>query len=211
MASLVEPASGGGPRIVFLPGICSNAYAYLLSFPEAARKHGGVIALEGDALCGATDSGFRSLSPDPERQHARISAALAAAGTTTIPREGITLVGYSLGATIAESLARRYPDRYARIIVIGEPRDPAAPNYRESRAVITMSCSLDVSLRMKQGAAAIARSGVPANYLEMPGCTHGHITDGERIFDEAFSWLNQHTRPPRESAAEEPLTGQITL
>src|ERR1019366_2636642 len=46
-AALVRNRDGHPPRIVFLPGVCSNAYAYLLSFPEAARTHGGVLAIDG--------------------------------------------------------------------------------------------------------------------------------------------------------------------
>ncbi len=199
-ASVVATVPGEAPRIVFLPGLCSNAYAYLLSFPEAARRHGGIVALDGDLPCGPEKSGFRSFSGDPEKQHRRITAALVAAGATTLPREGLTLVGYSLGATIAERLVRTYPDRYGRLVIIGAPHDALVANYREARGVVTMSCSLDVTSRMKQGAARIARTGVPATYLEMPGCTHGNIAQGERVFEETFAWLDAHALPTRAEA-----------
>ncbi|HSQ66283.1 MAG TPA: hypothetical protein VLM85_23835, partial [Polyangiaceae bacterium] len=51
-ASIVRGPEGVAPHIVFMPGLCSNAYAYLLSFPEAARAHGGVVAIDGDQACG---------------------------------------------------------------------------------------------------------------------------------------------------------------
>lgn len=51
-ASIVKSADGRPPRIVFLPGICSNGGAYLYSFAEAARAHGGAIAIDGDRPCG---------------------------------------------------------------------------------------------------------------------------------------------------------------
>lgn len=191
-AYVVRPASAAAPRIVFLPGVCSNAYAYLLSFPEAARAHGGVVAVDGDRPCGAAGNGFRSFSWDPVKQDARLRAALAAAGAAPSDLEGLTLVGYSAGAGIGELMVQRWPKRYARVVLIGAPSDPSPPLLSHARAVVTMSCARDVPGRMREGARRIAAGGVPATYLEMPGCTHGNIADGERVFSAAFDWLGEH-------------------
>jgi pimeloyl-ACP methyl ester carboxylesterase len=188
-ASVVRGQRGAAPAIVFLPGRCSNAYAYLLAFPEAARAHGGVIAIDGDQPCGAPGSGFRSFTWDPRRQDARVAAALAAAGVAALPKEGLTLVGYSAGAGIGEQMVQLWPERYPRVVLIGAPVDPRPERLAHARAAVTMSCAFDVPGRMKKAASAIAQTGVPATYLEMPGCTHGLIADGERVFDAAFRWL----------------------
>lgn len=195
-ASLVRSPDGTPPHIVFLPGVCSNAYAYLLSFPEAARAHGGVVAIDGDKPCGAAGSGFRSFSWDPVRQDARVRAALAATGATDPPEGGYTLVGYSAGADIGALMAQRWPDRYARVVLIGAPSDPRPGLLAKTRGVVTMSCSRDVPGRMRDGARHITAAGVPATYLEMPGCTHGNIAEGERIFGEAFDWLAANSKEP---------------
>ena len=192
-ASLVHGRHGEAPRIVFMPGVCSNAYAYLLSFPEAARAHGGIVAIDGDQPCGAAGSGFRSFSWDPARQDARLQAALAAAGVGSGPPEGLTLVGYSAGAGIGELMVQRWPKRYARVVLIGAPSDPSAVRLAQARGVVTMSCSRDVPGRMREAARRIAAAGVPATYVEMPGCTHGNIADGERVFETAFDWLAEHS------------------
>jgi pimeloyl-ACP methyl ester carboxylesterase len=192
--SFVRSRSGEAPRIVFLPGLCSKAYYYLLSFPEAARAHGGVVAIDGDKPCGAASSGWRSFSWDPVRQDARLRAAMAAAGAPEMP-EGLTLVGYSAGAGIAELMVQRWPKRYARVVLIGAPSDPSPARLSGAEGVVTMSCSRDVPARMRDAAQRITRARVPAMYLEMPGCTHGNIADGEHVFETAFEWLTENASP----------------
>jgi pimeloyl-ACP methyl ester carboxylesterase len=177
-------------------------------FPEAARRQGGVVAIEGDQPCGNLQ-GFRTFSWDAAKVHARIEAALVAAGRTEIPAEGITLVGYSQGAALGEQLAERWPDRYARVVLIGAPTDPAPLHFAAARAIVTMSCARDVPARMKEAARGIERRGVPAAYVEMPGCTHGNIAEGDATFDEAFEFLRSQARAPRATAAAVPLVGRI--
>ena len=192
--SIVRGDDERKPSIVFMAGVCSNAFAYLSGFPEAARAHGGVVAIEGDLPCGAPNSGYHSYSWDAAKQNARIEAALARAGVTTIPPGGLTLVGYSAGAGIGEQMVQRWPERYARVVLIGAPTDPSTQRLKAARGVVTMSCTLDVPLRMKDAARRLSNAGVPATYLEMPGCTHGNLADGERVMDSAFAWLTEHQR-----------------
>jgi len=197
VASVVRGSTGKPPVTVFMGGVCSNANAYLRSFPHAAQKQGGVVGIEGDQLCGpGVDPRYRTYSWDANRQHARIEAALAAAGVTEIPKEGLTLVGYSQGAAIAEQLAAKYPQRYARIVLIASPTDPAPRDFARSRALVTMACSRDASLsRMKSTASATTKIGTPSTYFQMPDCTHGQVADGENIFGQSFDWLSSNERP----------------
>lgn len=208
-ASIVRSKTGEPPRIVFLPGVCSNANAYLQSFPEAAREHGGVIAIEGDAECGGSP-GFRTFSRgDYGKQNGRIEAALAAAGVTRLPAEGLTLVGYSQGATISEVLAAKWPSRYQRIVLIGSPKDPSLTQLAKTRAVATLSCSLDVPPRMKGAADRLSKVGIPSRYFEMPGCTHGNITEGEAVFGEIFGWLVANQKPLGAEPTEDVIVGPL--
>jgi pimeloyl-ACP methyl ester carboxylesterase len=208
VASIVRPPADAKrpPLTVFLAGLCSNANAYFHTFPEAARKVGGVVAIEGDQPCGTTGD-FHSYSWDAQKQHLRIEAALGAAGVTEIPKEGITLVGYSQGAALAEQMVQRYPTRYARLVLIGAPTDPAPRNLARARSVVTMSCDRDVPSRMKLAAAGATKAGTPATYFEMPGCSHGNVTDGERIFDATFDFLHTNERPLDATAAPVRIVG----
>jgi len=188
-SSLDASADASRTRVVFLPGRCSNAYAYLLGFPEAARAHGGIVAIDGNEPCGAASSGFHSFTWDRDLQLRRIDKALAAVGAPD-PPDGFTLVGYSAGASIAEMIHERWPQRFPRVVIIAPPVDPVTKRYKSARGVVTMSCALDVPWRMKDATKRLEAASVPSVYLEMPGCMHGNIADGERIFDEAFTFLD---------------------
>lgn len=176
-------------RALFLPGICSNATAYLQTFPEVARAHGGVLAIDGDKPCGAAAAGFRSFTWSATVQRARFDAALAAAGLEA-PPDGFTLVGYSAGASIGEQMVAKWPALFPRVVLIAPPDAPKVDYLLRARGVVSMSCSLDVPARMKTAAARLNAKHVPSIYLEMPKCSHGNIADGERVFGEAFDFLD---------------------
>jgi pimeloyl-ACP methyl ester carboxylesterase len=202
-AFVVRADPEAAPRLAFLPGVCSNAYAYLLSFPEAARAHGGVVAIDGDRPCVGAP-GFRSFSWDAKVQDARISRALQAASPGSLSGSSsgpVTLVGYSAGAGIGEQMAERWPERYRRLVLIGAPSDPSVRRLAQAEAVVTMSCARDVPGRMKSAAQRLRAAGVPATYIEMPGCTHGMLGEAEARLGEAFRWLEANARkvppPPR--------------
>jgi pimeloyl-ACP methyl ester carboxylesterase len=187
-ASLVRSADGKPPRILFLPGICSNAGAYLHGFTEAAAAHGGAIAIEGDRPCGASKD-FHSISSDPTHEEPRIDAALDAAGVPESARRDLIHVGYSLGATLLENLVKKRPERYRHVVLIGSPKDPRKDRLEKATTVATMSCSLDVPHRMKAAATMLTNAQVRAAYFEMPGCTHGNLADGDAVFGKVFSWV----------------------
>lgn len=194
LPAMVVDGAGAAPKIVFLPGMCSNAAGYLWTFPEAARAAGGVLAIDGDEPCPGVKN-FHTFSWDAEKQHRRIEAALARAGTAN--DAPITLIGYSQGAVFAEKVAAKYPERFRKIVLIGAPLDPVASHFAASEAFVTMSCALDVRARMKKAAQEVGARGVPATYVEMPGCAHGAVGDGEAKFAEVFAFLRQAGAPAR--------------
>lgn len=195
--SFVRAPDGSTPRIVFLAGVCTIGYAYLARFPEAARAHGGGIALEGDQPCAGYPD-YRTFSGDGDKQEKRVEAALDAlmGGSASPPKDGFTLVGYSRGAILAERMSHKWPDRYPRVIVIGSPTDPNAAMLAGAKAVVTMSCSKDVPWRMKGALGGFSYRKIQAAYFEMPDCTHGQVADAERVFGEAFTWLEEHQNMP---------------
>lgn len=208
-ASVVRSVTGKAPLTVFIGGVCSNTAAYLHTFPQAAQKQGGVVGIEGDQLCSPSfDPRYRTYSWDAGKLHGRIEAALAAAGLHEIPKEGITIVGYSQGASLAEQLAAKYPGRYARVVIIAAPTDPAPRSYVKTRSLVTMACSRDVTVRMKTASTAVNKLGTPSTYLQMPDCTHGQVADAENIFGQSFDWLGTKERPVPEDAQPVRIAGQ---
>jgi pimeloyl-ACP methyl ester carboxylesterase len=186
-ASLVRARDGRPPRIVFFPGLCSNAAAYLHGFAEAAAAHGGALAIDGQKPCGSSGD-FHSISSDPTVEEPRLEAALDAAGVPLGERSELLHVGYSLGATLLENLVKKRPERYRHVVLIGSPRDPRKDRLERARTVAMMSCSLDVPHRMKAAVSVMEGAGVRARYFEMPGCTHGNVAEGDRVFGEVFGW-----------------------
>ncbi len=186
--SIVRARDGKPPRIVFFPGICSNAGAYLHGFTEAAATHGGALAIDGEKPCGASGD-FHSISSDPVREEKRLDAALDAAGVPSEQRSELLHVGYSLGATLLENLVKKDPARYRHVVLIGSPKDPRKDRLEKATTVATMSCSLDVPQRMKGAVPMLEKAGVRAKYFEMPGCTHGNLADGDAVFSDVFTWM----------------------
>ena len=94
-------------------------------------------------------------------------------------------------------------------MLIGSPKDPQPARLGGARGVVTMSCELDVPGRMRDAARRIADRGAPATYLQMPGCTHGHLAAAEAIFDEAFGWLAASALPPEPGTLPTPIAGPV--
>ena len=132
---------------------------------------------------------------NPLLQRARIEAAFAASGAS-IPAEGLTLVGYSSGASIAEprcntALAEALLASRAHRAAQRSRRRAFAKRARRRRDVVLARRALSCLKAAVQHRLTAAVS-VATTYVEMPKCTHGQVADGERAFNEAFDWLDLH-------------------
>lgn len=191
------PAEGDSRQvIVYLPGRCGDPFAGLRSFPEAARRFGTMLVVNGDLPC-PHRPGRRSWSTSAAKIQARIDAALQAASARLerpLDSSALTLLGYSEGALRAELVSGAFPQRYPRVLLGGEPRAPSPTNFRPSQSVATLAGQLDTQAPMRDGAAAISKAGIPARFWLLPGARHGQYgPEGNRVLGEAFAWLfGQH-------------------
>jgi predicted esterase len=186
----------GDARMVFLHGMCGHGLGYVQAFATAASERGVVIGLQGDVSCGGP---WRQWSGDVEGLHRRVEAAFVAAGLGAGADEEILLMGYSQGASRAEALAARHPERYTRVVLMGAPTTPSAARLKGLRGAVMMAGERDRQDHMKAAARALQAAGVPATYIALPNATHGSLGgapgDGERVMRRAFEWLWANAPP----------------
>jgi pimeloyl-ACP methyl ester carboxylesterase len=193
-AFVLHGAKGAEEVMVFLHGRCAHALGYVQAFQFAAVERGTVIAPQGDEACGS--SPFRRWSPDIDKLNARIEAALKAAGyeEPSVVRDRVA-IGYSEGASRAEALAHRFPERYSRVILIGAPAAPSAVRLRAVRGAVMMAGDRDAQEPMKAGMRSLLAASIPATFIAIPGAAHGGMGDGERVMRAAFDWLWANAKP----------------
>jgi pimeloyl-ACP methyl ester carboxylesterase len=186
----VRGARGATP-IAFLHGMCSHGLGYLQSFQYAAAERGPAIALQGDLPCGAGPESRWTF--DVEEIDRRIVAAFEATGIDVTAKE-IVLIGYSEGASRAEAIAARWPERYSRVVLIGAPRTPSAKKLAGVRAAVMMAGERDNHGVMREGDKALRAARIPSTFILIPGARHGELGDGEKVMGEAFAWLFDRDR-----------------
>lgn len=166
-------APPGSGQLLFFHGSCGHALGYAQSFQVSAAKYGVLIAPQGDVSCGV-GSPWSKWSLDTEALDTRIAVAFRALGFAE-PLVDVTAIGYSQSASRAEALARRWPARYTRLILIAGPTE-MSPKGLRTRSTLTMAGSLDRQDLMQ------------ASAMPWPGCTREN-------------WAQPATERERRSAA----------
>src|SRR5512147_1798521 len=121
---VLRGATGHEAVGVVLHGYCGHGLGVLQEFQFAAAKAGPFISLQGDRPCG--NGALRAWSLDVAATNRRIDAALSSYLGTAPPAE-VVLFGSSQGAVLAMGLARRYPEKYRRLILMGVFKADTAP------------------------------------------------------------------------------------
>ncbi|HKO48604.1 MAG TPA: hypothetical protein VJV79_12820 [Polyangiaceae bacterium] len=179
-----EPRGPG--KLVFLHGICGHALGYAQSFARSAAKHGTLIAPQGDRTCEGTP--LAKWSSDTAALDERISAAFRSLGFPE-PINDVTAIGYSQGASRAEALARKWPDRYTRLVLIAGPTK-VSPFGLKVRSAAMMAGTLDRQDIMVASSKAFLAAGRRAQYFTLPNARHGAMGDTpEASMQAALDWL----------------------
>lgn len=184
--------AGARMRVVFVPGMCVHPLGYAQSFQHAAAARGELVTLQGDVSCGG-DGTYRRWSNDLVAMSRRIDAVVRAADID-VEASGVTLVGYSQGAERAERLAARFPEKYARLVLIASPVVPSPERLGRAKAVVLMAGTRDPwnKQNMIEGEKRLARAGVPVRYLDLPGAAHGGMgEDPEKVMGEALDFIEE--------------------
>lgn len=176
----------GPARLVFLHGMCGHGLGYAQAFQWNAAKKGTLIAPQGDVSCGGV---FSKWSLDVAALDARILEAFRALGDTNDGAE-ITIMGMSQGADRAVQLAKRFPQRYTRLISMAAPTVVNAAQLRSLRGAVLMAGARDRRDLMQASARALTASGVRATFMLIPEATHGAMgPTPEKTMGEALDWL----------------------
>jgi len=187
----------GSARLVFLHGMCGHALGYAQAFQFSAAKKGKLVAPQGDKPC---QGPWASWSGDLESLDARIVAAFRSLGETG-PIDDVVVIGYSQGALRAEELARRWPARYTRLVLIASPRVSSPRGFDRVRSTVMMAGERDRQDLMKQGAKALAKAGIPSTFMVIPEATHGAMgPTPEKTMGDALEWLFAHDTERSEPA-----------
>jgi predicted esterase len=189
---VMRGAPKGKARMVFLHGMCGHGLGYAQSFQWTASKRGTLIAPQGDRPCGGP---WAQWSGDIDALDARIVAAFRALG-----HEGaiddVLLMGYSQGASRAEAMARKWPERYTRLILIAAPTAASPRGLGSLRGALMMAGERDRQDLMKAGMRAMLGAGVPSTFMVIPEATHGSMgPTPEKTMGAALDWLFGHQKP----------------
>jgi predicted esterase len=182
----------GGPRgpgrLVFLHGMCGHGLGYAQAFQFTAAKQGTLIAPQGDVSCGDVWSKWSS---NLEALDARIVATFRALGEPE-PIDDIVVLGMSQGATRAVALARKYPQRYTRLVAMDGPNAITANGLHALHAAVLMAGERDRQDLMRQSQRSLAANGVPATFILIPGAIHGAMgPTPEKTMTQALDFLFQ--------------------
>lgn len=179
-------------RLVFLHGMCGHGLGYAQSFQNSAARRGELIAPQADVSCGGV---WAKWSMDVETLDARIVRAFEKLGHSP-PIDDITVIGMSQGATRAAWLARKYPERYTRLISMGAPTVVKASEVRRLRAAVTMVGERERKDLARQSAQSLQALGVPATTMIIPDADHAGMGNRpEETMDAALRWLEENERP----------------
>lgn len=183
----VMRGSPRGPgRLVFLHGMCGHGLGYAQSFQFAAARYGTLIAPQGDVSCGGVWSKW---SMNLDALDARIVRTFVTLGHAE-PIDDVLVLGYSQGASRAEALARKWPERYTRVVLMGGPSAPSSRGLQQLKAAVTMAGERDRRDLMRLGAQRLRAARVPAEFRIIPEAAHGAMgPTPERTMGDVLSWI----------------------
>jgi pimeloyl-ACP methyl ester carboxylesterase len=178
--------------IVYLHGMCSDPREDLDAWGNIAQEHGTIVALVGDVPC--PDKPGRTMWPEDAKQiDQRIDAALETVNSTgrvKLDKDDVILIGESMGAARAELLAKRFPDRYTRLVLVGSPQRPSPENLKGAKAVANLAGEKEAQTNMREGTRVLESAGLSSRFFLLPGAVHGHYgPEGERIMRDAVSFV----------------------
>lgn len=176
--------------IVYLHGMCGGSTA-ADPWVHHATAHGTFVVVRADVPC--TDRPGFKWPAEPEKIEARIQKALALVQEQRggrLDTEEVVLIGYSQGAHRAEMLARKYPEKYKRLVLGGPPTSAEPSLLKQAARIAVFGGQLEDFSHMQRGQRALQQAGIPSRYYTLPQAYHGDYgPEGPRMMKEIIDWL----------------------
>ncbi len=190
----VAPGQAGAERLmVYLHGRCGNPLAGIKSFPNASSRHGTLVSITGDTPCRKRPQA-RQWSTNVEYLSARVDAAIAAVQKHYQGRRfdtsELTVIGYSEGAMRAEHLAKKFPERFTRVVLLGSPMRPSPENLYRARVVATVVGEREPQETMRDGTRDLCEAQLPVRLFTLPRAYHGDYgPEAENVMGEVLDYV----------------------
>jgi predicted esterase len=178
--------------IVYLHGRCGNPLAGIEAFGEAASARATTISVQADIPC-RKNPRLHRWGTDLRHIEQRIRAAVETVAQSegrTLDSSAMTIIGYSEGALRAESLAKRFPDEFPRVVLIASPVRPTPDGFLAEHFVATLVGTLDAQGPMREGTRLLQGAGLRVRFFSLPGARHGQYgPQGNQVLEEVFDWI----------------------
>ena len=172
---------------VVLHGWCGHGMGVLQAFASAAADSGRFLALQGDHHCG--NGPLRGWSNDTDALDRRIDAALRQYLGGEPPAE-VALMGVSQGVERAIALARRFPHRYKRLILLSGPSAQPAAGLSGVAAAFFLVGQNENQRATREMAARWKAAGIPVQLRIVAHAGHADFgADADPLMREGLRFL----------------------
>jgi predicted esterase len=173
---------------VFLHGFCSHGLGLLQAFEYAAAEAGHFIAPQGDLRCGREP--MRAWSADPVAIDRRIDAGLRAYLGADYSGE-ILVGGSSQGVERAVALARRFPNKYRRLVLLSGPAEVSPRGLSGLKGAYFFAGENENVWPSRLSAERFRRAGLPVEFQAIPNAGHSDFGgQGNPLMRKAFQFLD---------------------
>lgn len=190
-AFVVHGQPGTRRALVYLHGICGNVDK-IRDWAPAVAGTVTTIAVYGNKECPTSAIRF-SWNQDVEFIHNLIQVALARVADARggqLDVEQVVLFGYSQGASRAERLVERHPERYPWLILGGPPKAPEFAHIERAHRSALLVGTEEHQEHLADVAEELTTRGVPTRFDTFAGAGHGGFgASAPAVMSRTLTWL----------------------
>lgn len=190
-ATVVHGGAQTSIAMVYLHGVCGQV-SRIRDWSKAASDFVTTIAPLGNKACPDSKSRF-SWNQDIELIDDYIGRALDAVATTRnglLDTSAVVVFGYSQGASRAERLAERFPERYRWVILGGPPRPPVFERFEKVAGLALLVGTEEHQESLAELARDFTQQGVRTHFDQFAGVGHGFFGESSpEVMRRTLTWL----------------------